>query len=580
MVWPPAENDFEVSSSELDEEGLVASQLGDLFGGGDNEDEEEEGGGENFRLPPLLKTGSEIRGQVKFPPLPLKSALKHKMKIERAANPQASQSSQEGSGGEREEGGGGGGGGEGDGDEEAVRKLVQGAVRSSSGSGGDGSASASDGDGSPAKKLPAIRAKFEHQRFSLLRYLVEWAGQRRVTVGVWVVLRGWEVVHGKVFEGGKKGGAEKKKEKDGGERITKDGGEKDGEEAGGDASAAASAAAATSAPLDSDSASALSAPDFSPYSDGSTATSTFVLVSYNSMSLLSAARGGYLLKSEYLILASLAAFILATVGLGVALSTTEGMGWTGMAASCGVCVASATYAYGVRFFYAGKGKGAEEGEGEREEGEKEKGKGKGRRLDNVDGALFMGGTTLFGFSLLTFFLTLEGDINDVSSLWVLNLLLLYPALCWVYFKLASWQDDGWELTELDEDGDGRTSLKEGITFFGLAPVIVFALLLFVLEMYLFSDIFLATSLLLLLAALLGLVFLRDWARNEFWLSAKYQEFGDRIINWAQVASLAGVLLLPPEATMFCLSLCFLFYMCECGGQILAFGLAREAEVSE
>ena len=76
---------------------------------------------------------------------------------------------------------------------------------------------------------------------------------------------------------------------------------------------------------------------------------------------------------------------------------------------------------------------------------------------------------------------------------------------------------------------------------------------------------------------MAVVFLRDWAKNDFWLTAKYQDFGDRLINGLQIASVAMIFILPPEATMFCLSLLFIFYMCECKAQILAYNLTREPE---
>ena len=97
------------------------------------------------------------------------------------------------------------------------------------------------------------------------------------------------------------------------------------------------------------------------------------------------------------------------------------------------------------------------------------------------------------------------------------------------------------------------------------------------ELFIFDDKFLATSVLLLLCAgLVVVIFLRDWAQNDFWLTAKYQNRADWLINGLQVASMACAVVLGTESRMFRLSLFFLFYMLECAAEVGAAWVTMES----
>lgn len=118
-----------------------------------------------FKLPPLMKTGTEIREEIKMPPMPLKSALKHKQQQElkaqkekeRAANANP-QNSDAGDGVETLSIGGGGDGSlmgfEDEGSVATLEKVMNGEA---------------DDESKTVAKLAEIRNKFEHQRQNIFK---------------------------------------------------------------------------------------------------------------------------------------------------------------------------------------------------------------------------------------------------------------------------------------------------------------------------------------------------------------------------------------------------------------------------
>ena len=530
--WPPLPVDFDVST-DVDEDQLVAQQLGDLFGGGGDDEDNE---GDHFKLPPLLKTGNEIRGEIKMPPLPLKSALKHKQqqelharKADMKANPQAQEDT-------------------------SAKKLDDNSLMSF----GDDQDDEDDtvltevnrDEGDDDVKLLPIRAKFKHQRLQVTHVLYEMAMRHTVLkpfAKLGALLMRFLRCLLPCLRPKKKQTQIKKQDSEGvtinegGDlnKLLESGGTKDDDEG----------------------------------------AERFEEVVYSSMTLYQAARQGYLIWDEYVMLFSTGGLFGMILLMGCIISQQEGLVWTGQFIWVTMYVLIFTYTYFQRLFYSGfVDEAGDANDGDKEEDallSSSSGKSRGK---SVDMSVLAAAITLLTFSLLTFVIHLKADANDEDSLWALNALVLYPNILMIYKKIASWQDNGWVINNIDEDGDGKMSLKEAVSFFGTGPVLLLLLFIFVFELYIFSNIYLATSLLLLiLAGVVGLIFLRDWARNDFWLSAKYQEFGDKLINGLQVLALVAVFLLPPESTMFCLSLFFIFYMCECAAQICAYLLAREPE---
>lgn len=275
------------------------------------------------------------------------------------------------------------------------------------------------------------------------------------------------------------------------------------------------------------------------------------------MSLLSAALGGYLLTDEYYALLATFLFFGLMFLQGLIISLSDNLGYIGHLVWTLMYVAVFTSAAFVKFFSTF---------------------GNVKEDRSLMVSMMMAGLTLLGFCLLVFFLELNADMNAIGGLILLNVLILYPIFVASFVQFWKWKDNGWVINNVDEDGDGRMSCKEILTYFGIGPIAVLFFFIGSLELFFFNDVFLATSMLLLLGAgLVGVLFLRDWAMNDFWLSAKYQSRADWLINGLQVAAFVGAILLGTESRMFCLSLFFLFYMVECASQVLAWYVTMEKE---
>ncbi|GMI02475.1 hypothetical protein TrVE_jg11966 [Triparma verrucosa] len=520
VVWPPAPPDFDVSTEE-DEDAMVANMLGDMFGGG-NDDMDKD----MFKLPPLMKTGSEIRKEVKMPPMPLKSALKHKQQQElkqakeaekNQNNPQ--QPKVDGDGIETISLGTAG---------DSLMEFDENSISSQVIEAGNDN----DDEEDKTLKLPEVRNKFKHQRFKLLDYLYS------ITQS-YFFLKPFGFVGAKVMKVWRMTpcGKPKKEVK----KVKKEGSAADGQ------GITDSIGQEEVQNLDVLLGNAPSAADVIVYEE----------VNFEEMSLLSAALGGYLLTEEYYALFGTFAFFGLIFLQGLIISLSDNLGYVGHLVWVVMYVAVFTASAFVKFFSTF---------------------GNVREDRSLMVSMMMAGLVLVGFCFLVFFLELEADPNAIGGLVLLNVLILYPIIVASFVQFWKWKDNGWVINNVDEDGDGRMSCKEVVTYFGIGPIAVAFFFIGTLELFFFNDVYLATSVLLLLGAgLIGVLFLRDWAINDFWLSAKYQSRADWLINGAQVAAFCGAILLGQDSRMYCLSLFFLFYMVECASQVLAWYVTMEKE---
>ena len=533
VVWPPPPPDFDVSTED-DEDQLVANMLGDLFGGGGDDEVDKE----MFKLPPLMKTGAEIRGEIKMPPMPLKSALKYKQQQElkqqkEAQNPQ--------------------------------KAIVDGDTLSLGTSNTAGSSLMEFDDSSIATdqkleemedggedgvegvvKLPEVRNKFVHQKISIPGIMYDKTQQFRVLKPLGFLGSKFMMVWRKTPCGKPKSEKKKKKKSEGG---AADGAIVDSISQGGEGSATGEAAQQESQSIEE--LMALTT------DTGEGDAIVYEEVNYDEMSLMEAAMGGYLLTNEYYALAGFFSFFMLIFLMGLVISFSDGNGYLGHMVWCGIYVLVFTSAAFKKYFSTF---------------------GEINEDRTLVVSMIMGGLVLVGFCVAVFVLEFEAKMTEIGGLVLLNALILYPTAILVFFRMYKWADGNWIITNIDEDGDGKMSCKEAITFFGFGPIAVFLFFIFCLELYIFADPFLATSVLLLLFfALIGVLFLRDWAQNDFWLTEKYQSRADYLINGLQVVSICGAVLFGTESRMFCLSLFFLFYMLECAGQVGAAYMTMETE---
>lgn len=186
---------------------------------------------------------------------------------------------------------------------------------------------------------------------------------------------------------------------------------------------------------------------------------------------------------------------------------------------------------------------------------------------------------LFWLSLTVFFVvSLKADVNDPGSLWVLTAMVDYPAIVLAVVRFLAWRDDDYRVVALDQDGDGDISVGEVCKWVNVTPLFLGLAVVFTWEMSLFGSrtigVLLALALVLML---LGLLFARDWARNDFYLSAGYQRAGNLLLSTGMVVSLLVGLLLD-VSLLICLSMFFFLAILKHVAALLARRFVMEPDV--
>jgi hypothetical protein len=144
---------------------------------------------------------------------------------------------------------------------------------------------------------------------------------------------------------------------------------------------------------------------------------------------------------------------------------------------------------------------------------------------------------------------LNGEVNSQYALWLLDLGLLYPIALGALFEFLNWRDSGWKTTAAkDDDGDGKTSCKEYCKAFldrdgdgsvGVLEVcsslsstttytaaVVFALV----QLFVWGDVLWASTATCFAGAFyIGLMLLRDWSLNDFYLSQQSEKWANNLL---------------------------------------------------
>jgi len=170
------------------------------------------------------------------------------------------------------------------------------------------------------------------------------------------------------------------------------------------------------------------------------------------------------------------------------------------------------------------------------------------------------------------------NTNDVLSLWLLDIVILYPILLSAIFELLAWRDANWECIKpqdddrdgnvsfkehckacLDKDGDGKLSIFEVCSNLFSKLIYIIAAFFLLITLFIWGDLLIASSVLILVGAVyIGLALLRDWALNDFYLTAESEKITHKIFQLGMVASfLGGVFTSNPEARIYAASVFFL-----------------------
>mmetsp|Transcript_3801 Transcript_3801/g.8225 ORF Transcript_3801/g.8225 Transcript_3801/m.8225 type:complete len:1376 (+) Transcript_3801:50-4177(+) len=205
--------------------------------------------------------------------------------------------------------------------------------------------------------------------------------------------------------------------------------------------------------------------------------------------------GGHLNQVEYLLLGCWYGGLLLVLLFGIALSVFVSPPYVGQAIWVAVIIAICTLVPVIKYFNT-------------------------YTFDETQRNVFKFAAALHALFCLLFFLVyLEADVGLMGSLWVMNFFINYYLFGAIVFQSYAWYDGGFKFEDLDGDGDGRVSFREALSYLQAAPVLISGTIIFNWQLYVFVDILVGqVATLLLIVLLVAYVFVRDWAKNDFYLS--------------------------------------------------------------
>lgn len=208
------------------------------------------------------------------------------------------------------------------------------------------------------------------------------------------------------------------------------------------------------------------------------------IVDFSSMTLSQAFFQSYLLPEDYITLGCFAALLLIIFLFGLIVSATESPAWLGNLIWVGCYVTIFTLTPLVKWFNV---------------------------LEVTTDMRWSYGLSFLlawisGFVL--FFQVMKGSVNDVESLIILSILILYPIALLLFATLYKWRDDAWVISNLT-----RTALPTCLVFLSL----------WIFEMFAWGGTVFGGVLLFLFATFLtALYFLTKWIENDFYISPRDQ----------------------------------------------------------
>jgi hypothetical protein len=171
------------------------------------------------------------------------------------------------------------------------------------------------------------------------------------------------------------------------------------------------------------------------------------------------------------------------------------------------------------------------------------------------------------FSFAFFGAALDGNTDTVASLWMLDYLIYYPLFVYLGVQVYKWRDDGWIIEKLDKDGDGDVTWREYVVYFQAYPIIFAGIVLLIFQMYVWVGVVIGNiGLLMLLTSMIGYIFARDWATNDFFLSETLTMAGDYVLQFIILITFLTSLFYPDNPA-FPLSVFFFTFVFRCATKI-------------
>ena len=98
---------------------------------------------------------------------------------------------------------------------------------------------------------------------------------------------------------------------------------------------------------------------------------------------------------------------------------------------------------------------------------------------------------------------------------------------YIAFEIYRWYDNDFVFTELDNNKDGRISIIELLNYIRATPVLICGIILFNWQLYIWVSILIGEIVtLLIIIGLIGYIYFRDWAMNNFYLSPELLILGN------------------------------------------------------
>ena len=143
----------------------------------------------------------------------------------------------------------------------------------------------------------------------------------------------------------------------------------------------------------------------------------------------------------------------------------------------------------------------------------------------------------FLFCVCYFGATLNGDIGLPASLWILDYFFYFPVFLYLFAEVVKWRDLGFKIEKLDKDGDGDVSYVEAIEYFKMYPVIFIMMVILVWQLFLWINTLIGNIFLLLfLVSIFAVIFVRDWAVNDFYSSPTMKFWGNMMLDFIMFVS--------------------------------------------
>ncbi|KAI9996059.1 hypothetical protein PInf_013237 [Phytophthora infestans] len=264
-------------------------------------------------------------------------------------------------------------------------------------------------------------------------------------------------------------------------------------------------------------------------------------VDFAKMTLYQAYQQGFLLPQDHMTIGCFLALLFLIMLYGMILTATENPSWLGQVIWTGAYVLIFTLSPTIKFFKTA--------------------------TFTPDMKYCFGGSAGLAWStgFVLFFAVLIADVNQVESLVILSILVFYPIFLLFAVTLGRWQDENWIITRPIRRIGGACLL---------------AIVLWILEMYVFVSVALGGALTFLLALFLFITYyVVKWVENDRYLAPVYQRQASLIVLSATVAAIIAALAIG-MSFFSCLSIVFVVLLLKYSLQFVAGWIVAKSTADE